>query len=45
MEDKQQEGVENVEKMENEMNDIFNKKVEEKIEKMRTFIESYLCIY
>ena len=35
MEDEQQEGFENVEKMENEMNEIFSKKVDEKIEKIR----------
>ena len=33
MEDVQQEGFENVDKMENEMNGIFNKKVNEQIEK------------
>ena len=33
MEDDQQEGFENVDKMENEMNGIFNKKVNEQIEK------------
>ena len=36
MVDDQQEGFENVKKMENEMNDIFSKKVNEKIEKMKT---------
>ena len=36
MEDEQQESLENVEKMENEMNDIFSKKVNEKIEKIKS---------
>jgi hypothetical protein len=36
MEDEQQERFENIEKMENEMNEIFSKKVNERIEKMRT---------
>ena len=35
MEDEQQGEFENVEKMENEMDEIFSKKVDEKIEKMR----------
>ena len=35
MEDEQQEWIENVEKMENEMDEIFSKKVDEKMEKMR----------
>ena len=36
MEDDQQEGFENAEKMENEKNGIFNKKVNEQIENMKT---------
>ena len=35
MEDEQQEGFENVKRLANEMDEIFSKKVDEKIEKMR----------